>query len=74
MTEVADSPIPTQDGEIARITHWIGGARVEGALRSTSPVFNPASGIETGAVDLASVEDVDAAVASALPGRRRPTS
>ncbi len=65
MTEVADSPIPAQDGEIARITHWIGGARVGGTSGRTSPVFNPASGIETGAVDLASVEEVDAAVASA---------
>jgi malonate-semialdehyde dehydrogenase (acetylating)/methylmalonate-semialdehyde dehydrogenase len=65
MTEVADSPIPTQDGEIARITHWIGGARVAGTSGRTSPVFNPASGIETGAVDLASVAEVDAAVASA---------
>jgi malonate-semialdehyde dehydrogenase (acetylating)/methylmalonate-semialdehyde dehydrogenase len=65
MTEVADSPIPTQAGEIARITHWIGGARVAGTSGRTSPVFNPATGAETGAVDLASAEDVDAAVAAA---------
>jgi malonate-semialdehyde dehydrogenase (acetylating)/methylmalonate-semialdehyde dehydrogenase len=65
MTELEDAPVPGQAGEIVRITHWIDGARVEGTSGRTGPVFNPATGVETGAVDLASVEDVDAAVVSA---------
>ncbi|MGL6278336.1 MAG: CoA-acylating methylmalonate-semialdehyde dehydrogenase [Gaiella sp.] len=65
MTEVVDAPVSGRAGEIAHITHWIGGARVPGTSGRTSPVFNPASGVETGAVDLASAEEVDAAVASA---------
>ncbi|MBB4918107.1 CoA-acylating methylmalonate-semialdehyde dehydrogenase [Streptosporangium saharense] len=49
------------------ITHWIDGARTEvpGGGR-TSEVFDPATGEVAGHVHLASVEEVDAAVASAL--------
>jgi malonate-semialdehyde dehydrogenase (acetylating)/methylmalonate-semialdehyde dehydrogenase len=48
-----------------RITHWIDGRPHEGASGRTAPVFNPATGVRSGEVDLASVEEVDAAVASA---------
>jgi malonate-semialdehyde dehydrogenase (acetylating) / methylmalonate-semialdehyde dehydrogenase len=48
-----------------RITHWVDGRPLEGASGRTAPVFNPATGARTGEVDLASVEEVDAAVASA---------
>ena len=44
------------------IPHWIGGRRVDGASGRNGPVFNPATGVQTGAVDFASVEEVDAAV------------
>jgi malonate-semialdehyde dehydrogenase (acetylating)/methylmalonate-semialdehyde dehydrogenase len=51
--------------EPARINHWIGGALVPGTSGRTGPVFNPATGRQTGAVDFASVEEVDRAVAAA---------
>ncbi|MGW0072339.1 aldehyde dehydrogenase family protein, partial [Streptosporangium sandarakinum] len=46
------------------ITHWIGGAEVEGSGR-TADVFDPATGEVSGRVHLASVAEVDAAVAAA---------
>jgi malonate-semialdehyde dehydrogenase (acetylating) / methylmalonate-semialdehyde dehydrogenase len=48
-----------------RISHWIDGASVAGTSGRTSPVFNPATGLQTADVDLASAADVDRAVASA---------
>ena len=47
------------------IQHWIGGRSLSGTSARTSPVFNPATGHQTANVHLASVEDVDAAVAAA---------
>jgi malonate-semialdehyde dehydrogenase (acetylating)/methylmalonate-semialdehyde dehydrogenase len=55
------------------IQHWIDGRTVASTSGRTAPVFNPASGEQTGAVALASVEEVDAVVASAqaaAPGWR----
>src|SRR5688500_5007183 len=65
MTELAEAPAVGRDGAITRIPHWIGGARVEGTSGRSGPVYNPAQGVQSGAVDLASVEEVDAAVRSA---------
>lgn len=48
-----------------RISHWIDGKVVESTSGNSSPVYDPATGIQTSSVDLASVEDVDAAVAVA---------
>jgi len=73
MTELAEAPTVGRDGTITRIPHWIDGARVDGTSGRSGPVFNPAAGVQTGAVDLASIEEVDAAVQSgtrALPGWR----
>ncbi|MEZ5101107.1 MAG: CoA-acylating methylmalonate-semialdehyde dehydrogenase [Thermoleophilia bacterium] len=53
------------DDEVRQIGHWIDGAPVAGASGRTGPVFNPATGRQTGAVALASVEEVDRAVAAA---------
>jgi malonate-semialdehyde dehydrogenase (acetylating) / methylmalonate-semialdehyde dehydrogenase len=50
---------------MAEITHHIGGKRVPGRSGRTSPVFDPATGEETGRVALASRAEVDAAVAVA---------
>src|SRR3954470_7992117 len=51
---------------VARIQHWVGGARVNGAAPDGSgPVFNPATGEQTGAVDFATPDDLDAAVLAA---------
>ena len=47
------------------IPHWIDGARREGAGDRTAPVTDPATGEVTGAVALATPEEVDAAVAAA---------
>ncbi|MEU0519715.1 CoA-acylating methylmalonate-semialdehyde dehydrogenase [Streptosporangium sp. NPDC006007] len=47
------------------ITHWIAGAPAEGSGR-TAEIFNPATGEVAGQVQLASVAEVDAAVASAV--------
>ena len=48
-----------------RISHWIDGRVVESTSGRDAAVFNPATGEQTGAVDLASVAEVDAAVAAA---------
>jgi malonate-semialdehyde dehydrogenase (acetylating)/methylmalonate-semialdehyde dehydrogenase len=47
------------------IDHWINGQRVAGASGNTGPVFNPATGQQQGQVALASVAEVDKAVAVA---------
>ena len=59
MTETVDAPTTT------RIPHWIGGRRVDGGSGRSGPVFNPAAGRQTGAVDFATAEEVDAAVQAA---------
>jgi malonate-semialdehyde dehydrogenase (acetylating)/methylmalonate-semialdehyde dehydrogenase len=67
MTELASAPSERAESndDIAPIHHWIDGASVAGTSGRTGPVFNPALGRQTGAVDLASVEEVDRAVQSA---------
>lgn len=45
--------------------HWIGGSAVEGASTRTSPIYNPALGTVAKKVRLATVDDVDTAVAAA---------
>src|SRR5690242_1313109 len=65
MTEVADQFTEQRSGEVARISHWIDGQRVEGQSGRSGPVFNPALGVQTGEVDFASVEEIDAAVQAA---------
>lgn len=49
----------------ARITHLIAGSPWEGSAERTSPVYNPATGEQTGDLDLASRELVDEVVAVA---------
>jgi malonate-semialdehyde dehydrogenase (acetylating)/methylmalonate-semialdehyde dehydrogenase len=58
---------------VERINHWIGGKVVPGSSGRTGPVFNPATGEQTHEVDLASPEEVGAAVdaaTDAFPGWR----
>ncbi|MGH3009830.1 MAG: CoA-acylating methylmalonate-semialdehyde dehydrogenase [Gaiellaceae bacterium] len=59
MTDTADAPALT------RIPHWIAGRRSDGNSGRSGPVFNPATGCQTGAVDFATAEEVDAAVQAA---------
>ncbi|MGI9016795.1 MAG: CoA-acylating methylmalonate-semialdehyde dehydrogenase [Euzebya sp.] len=47
------------------IPHWIGGKEVPSESGRTSPVFNPATGQQTGVVGLADDAEVDLAVATA---------
>jgi malonate-semialdehyde dehydrogenase (acetylating)/methylmalonate-semialdehyde dehydrogenase len=57
-----------------RINHWVGGKSVAGDSGRTAPVYDPATGEQTAEVDLASVAEVEAAVAvaqAALVGWRR---
>lgn len=47
------------------IHHWIGGKSVPGTSGRSGPVYNPATGEQSGAVDFATVEEIDAAVQAA---------
>jgi malonate-semialdehyde dehydrogenase (acetylating)/methylmalonate-semialdehyde dehydrogenase len=53
------------EAQLADITHWIAGRRVDGAAGRTGEVFNPATGEVTGLVRLADAGTVDAAVEAA---------
>src|ERR671927_562025 len=64
MTEVATPPVG-QEQDVRRITHWIGGRAVAGESGRSGPVYNPATGQQTGAVDFATAEEVDRAVRTA---------
>src|ERR1041385_3751965 len=64
MTELATPPVEDRTG-VKRISHWIGGRMVAGESGRSGPVYNPATGRQTGEVDFASAEEVDRAVAAA---------
>ena len=51
--------------ELKLIGHWIGGESVRGASGRKGPVYNPATGEQSGEVDFASSEEMDRAVAAA---------
>jgi malonate-semialdehyde dehydrogenase (acetylating)/methylmalonate-semialdehyde dehydrogenase len=56
MTETIAPP------SVKTISHWIGGKTVKGTSGRGGPVWNPATGEQSGAVDFATVEEIDAAV------------
>jgi malonate-semialdehyde dehydrogenase (acetylating)/methylmalonate-semialdehyde dehydrogenase len=60
MSETLDAPAAVRE-----IHHWIAGRAQPGASGRSGPVYNPARGTQTGAVDFATATDVDAAVAAA---------
>jgi malonate-semialdehyde dehydrogenase (acetylating)/methylmalonate-semialdehyde dehydrogenase len=64
MTELATPPV-AQSAGVKRISHWIGGRIVAGESGRSSPVYNPATGKQTGALDLATEAEVDQAVQAA---------
>src|SRR5437764_4953278 len=64
MTELATPPTEQQT-DVKRINHWIGGRSVAGDSGRSGPVYNPARGKQTGAVDFATAEEVDRAVQAA---------
>ncbi len=50
---------------VKTINHWIGGKEVAGKGSRKSPVFNPATGEQTGELTLATTAEMDAAVQNA---------
>jgi len=60
VTDVIDAP-----AAVKPINHWISGAPYAGTSGRSGPVFNPATGRQAGAVDFATVEEVDRAVQAA---------
>src|SRR5438477_452688 len=64
MTELAAPPVEERTG-VKRISHWIGGRLVTGESGRTGPVYNPATGRQSGAVDFATAGEVDRAVQAA---------
>jgi malonate-semialdehyde dehydrogenase (acetylating)/methylmalonate-semialdehyde dehydrogenase len=60
VTEVIEAP-----AAVKPIHHWIGGRPSPGGSGRSGPVYNPARGVQTGEVDFASLEEVDAAVQAA---------
>jgi malonate-semialdehyde dehydrogenase (acetylating) / methylmalonate-semialdehyde dehydrogenase len=56
--------------ELETIGHWIGGEPVAGTSGRSGPVYNPATGEQTGEVAFASVEEIDQAVATAAAAFR----
>jgi malonate-semialdehyde dehydrogenase (acetylating)/methylmalonate-semialdehyde dehydrogenase len=72
MTQVAQPPTASVE-KSARISHWIGGARIAGTSGRSGPVYDPASGEVAREVDFASAAEVDDAVRAAraaFPGWR----
>ena len=59
MTEVLSTPQPADASDVKRISHWIGGHFVAGNSGRSGPVFNPATGEQTGEVDFATADEVD---------------
>ena len=51
--------------ELKTIGHWIGGASIGGESGRKGPVYNPATGEQSGEVHFASLEEIDHAVATA---------
>jgi len=64
-TTISDPGQANAGTEVTPIDHWIDGGRVPGTSGRTGPVYDPARGRQTGAVALASSDEVNAAVASA---------
>jgi malonate-semialdehyde dehydrogenase (acetylating)/methylmalonate-semialdehyde dehydrogenase len=63
----ASSRDPGTNGlKLPRIGHWIAGRAAPGEAGRTAPVFDPALGVQTAEVALASADEVDAVVRAAL--------
>jgi len=60
MTETIEAP-----AALRQINHWIGGRSVAGTSGRKGPVYNPSAGRQSGEVDFATVEEIDAAVQAA---------
>jgi malonate-semialdehyde dehydrogenase (acetylating)/methylmalonate-semialdehyde dehydrogenase len=65
MTDVASAPAISAPAAVKPINHWIAGQRYAGQSGRSGPVFNPATGEQSGAVDFATAAEVDNAVQAA---------
>jgi malonate-semialdehyde dehydrogenase (acetylating)/methylmalonate-semialdehyde dehydrogenase len=65
MTDVASAPAISAHAAVKPINHWISGGAYAGQSGRSGPVFNPATGEQSGAVDFATTEEVDQAVQAA---------
>jgi malonate-semialdehyde dehydrogenase (acetylating) / methylmalonate-semialdehyde dehydrogenase len=73
MTQIAEPQAGPRESGLESVNHWIAGKRVAGTSGRRGPVYNPATGELAREVDLASAEEVDAAVrvaAAAFPAWR----
>jgi malonate-semialdehyde dehydrogenase (acetylating)/methylmalonate-semialdehyde dehydrogenase len=52
-------------GQLERLGHYVDGRRISGTSGRSAPVFNPALGVATLQVDLASADETRAVIASA---------
>jgi malonate-semialdehyde dehydrogenase (acetylating)/methylmalonate-semialdehyde dehydrogenase len=59
------SSLSIESKPVRPIHHWVGGRPLAGASGRSGAVYDPATGRQTGAVDFASAEEVDAAVQAA---------
>jgi malonate-semialdehyde dehydrogenase (acetylating)/methylmalonate-semialdehyde dehydrogenase len=64
MTQIAEPPAESAVA-MERVNHWINGKLVPSTSGQSRPVYNPATGKQTKAVDVATPEEVDSAVAAA---------
>ncbi len=58
--------VTSSSTDLKQIGHWIDGRAVPGASGRTAPVYDPARGVQSAEVALASSAEVDAVVASAV--------
>jgi len=65
MTQTMEPQATEAQGTLPRVSHWIDGKVVPSASGQSRPVYNPATGQQTKTVDIASVEEIDSAVAAA---------
>jgi len=65
MTQMKESQATEAQSTLPRVSHWIDNKIVPSTSGKSRPVYNPATGEQTKTVDIASVEEIDAAVASA---------
>ncbi len=64
MTIAADQQETSGRASLRRVSHWIDGQIAPSASGRNAPIWNPATGQQQASVDLASLEEVDALIAS----------
>ena len=65
MTQTMEPQATEAQRSLPRVSHWINGALAPSTSGNSRPVYNPATGEQTKTVDIASVEEIEAAIAAA---------